>query len=531
MRWYGATLLLGILSGCGAGGGGGGQSSAISFGTVTANAPTVRNVAFANPVAGASTVEAVGATGPFRAADGELPAFAPGGADFAVGVQFEPPGPGEFTGTVTIRFVPAGGGSSSEVTVAVRATAEAAKPSTPTAGLDFGDVLVTTTATRKLTLFNAAAHTSYRVFAPLLPDGFSFPAVSFPITMAPRETRVLDLAYAPAAPTTHAFDLVFPHDAGVGVTLKVPVAARTSGWPEEVVVEYGDVALDANGDTPWLEVEVPMDAISLTVEATATKAETIELSGLEWPGGYAPALPPAGLQWPTWKRGIRSVTVPWTDLGTEQLAPGGGTYRFRFRRESGPAPTLRVRALIESRPGAVVAAGVVDLNVFVAASYNLTPAQVPAWFQSTVAAADPLLATAGLRIGNVTGYILDPLFNQVDITSGPYAMQALFEQSANAVETRVNVFVTWLVPIGGAAGMVQGPASNGWSESGVVVNGPGNGYYVAHEIGHYLGLHHIQQDAITDTNPLTTDNVMWNGTTFTPGQAYVILRHPLVRSP
>jgi hypothetical protein len=201
----------------------------------------------------------------------------------------------------------------------------------------------------------------------------------------------VDVEYAPLVLGIPAFDLVFPHD-GEG-ELRIPVAATTSTWPEEMITDLGDVPLDASGDTPWLEAEVTPHAISLTVEATATADETIECIGLEWPGGFAPPLPPWGLQWPTVKRGIRSVTVPWTDAAGEQLAPGGGTYRFRFRRESGPATTLKVRTIVENRPGAVVSGGVLDLNVFVAASFNITPAQVPLWAQTMLAGADTVFST------------------------------------------------------------------------------------------------------------------------------------------
>jgi hypothetical protein len=170
MRDFGRILLALALGGCG-GGGGSAAPASVYFGVVAADAPTVREVMFENPVAGPSTVEPAAATGPFRAADGELPAFAQGGADFALRVQFEPPSPGEFEGTVTVRFVPAGGGDPVEVRMAVRATAEAAKPSILTKSLDFGEVLATERATRRMTLVNSAVHTASHVGAPSLPQG------------------------------------------------------------------------------------------------------------------------------------------------------------------------------------------------------------------------------------------------------------------------------------------------------------------------------------------------------------------------
>jgi hypothetical protein len=292
------------------------------------------------------------------------------------------------------------------------------------------------------------------------------------------------------------------------------------------------VALDANGETPWLEVDVPSHAISLTVEASATDDETIDLLALEWPGGFAPPLPAWGLQWPSVKRGIRSVTVPWTNAPAEQLTPGGGTYRFRFRRESGPAESLKVRALIESRPGAVVSGGIVDVNVFVRAADNITPEQVPLYAASTIAAADAIFAQIGLKIGDVKGYVLDPTYDPLLMGNDPNKLFQMFAESREAADVRLNVFAIWMNAPQGVAGMVQGPASNGWAETGVAMNGFGNGAVLAHEMLHYLGLHHTDADAITDTSPLT-GNLMAPGLvpTLTPGQAHVVLRHPLVRSP
>jgi len=539
MRVIGA-LFVAVVVGCAGGGGGGFVPPApVNFGIVAADAPTVRKIMVGNPFGTSSNVEAVAETGPFHAAAGALPAPASGGQDFELSVEFVPPAVGDFEGSVTIRFVPAGGGSPVEVKVDVRATAEAAIPSTPTPQVDFGDVLMTTSATRQLRFFNAAGYTSYEVSAPTLPAGFSFVGAIFPIKVPPRETRSVDLEYVPMAPGISSFDLAFPHDAG-GSPLVIRIVATTSGWPEEMVTDLGSVPLDGSGLTPWLEVDVTPDTISFTVEATATSAETIELVGLEWPTGFQPSLPAYGLVWPTVKRGIRSVTVPWTDDPNEQLDPGAGTYKFRFQRESGTATSLKVRTIVENRPGGIVSSGTLDLNVFLIVGPGFTPemAQNNAALQATLAAASTVLGTAGITIGDVAYYgIENQNYNVIGSVSDPWGTEIfqLFQETSVATDPRVNVFyVQSIYGAYGLAGMVQGPASNGWQESGVVISGFDNGRVTAHEVAHYLGLHHIDADAITDTAPATPGNVMGvsvAGPTFTSGQAHVILRHPLVRSP
>jgi len=532
-------FLLACAAACGGGGGGGSpQLAVVAFGTVTADGPTGRDVMFPSPFSATSNAEVAAEDGPFRVAAGELPTLAPGSADLSVRVEFVPPSAGDFEGSVAVRFVPIGGGKAVEVRVNLRATAEAAQPSAPAPLVDFGDVRMTTHATRQLRLFNAAGYSSYEVSAPTLPAGFSMPGTVFPVRVLPRETVWIDLAYDPVAPATHSFDILFPHDAP-GSPLAIHVLALTSGWPEEMITDYGSVALDAAGDTPWLEVELPPDAISFTVEATATTAETVEIVGLEWPHGFQPSLPAWGLVWPTIKRGIRSMTIPWTDDLNYQLEPGGGTYRFKFRRESGPATSLNVRAIVENRPQGIVTTGTLDLNVYLIVGPGFTPDQAksdPA-LQAALAGANTILQTAGITIGDVAYYgIEDSSYSIIGTPTDPNTeIFKLLAESYRATDTRVNVFyVSYLYYALGVSGLVQGPAANGWPESGVIITGPDAGNVTAHEIGHYLGLHHIDLDAITDTGPLMTGNVMGvstAGPTFTPGQGFVIRRHPLLRSP
>lgn len=533
-------LLLAILGGCGGGGGGAPQSAIIDFGLVAADAPTVREVTFSNPFAGPSNVDAAGESGPFRAAPGEFPSAAPGGLDFALRVEFTPPSTGEFEGSVTVRFMPVGGGDPASVTVRLRATAEAAKPKVLTTSLDFGDVRISETASRRMTVVNGSRETAISLPAPSIPPAFSIPATAFPLRVGPQETVTLDVQYSPTTLGAHSFDLVLPYDAA-GAPLKIPVMATTSTWPEEMVVDYGEVALDASGLTPWLEVDVTPHAISVTFEASTATHDAIEVDAIEGPGGFAPPLPPYGLFWYHPKRGIQNVTLPWTDDASQQLVPGGGIYRFRFRHESGPATTLRVRALVENRVGGVALAGVVDLNVFFSPGTGVTPQTAAAWIQPIISGVDGILGKGGLAIGDVAFHFLtDPAFDSIDLGLNPDGLYQLCEQSAAAAEARVNVFYVRslrdsVLTISGRTASIQGPASNGWMDSGVAVVSIDDGAVTAHEILHYLGLHHpLEGDAITDTPAGLPGNIMSAATlagTLTAGQAHVVLRHPLVRSP
>ena len=106
----------------------------------------------------------------------------------------------------------------------------------------------------------------------------------------------------------------------------------------------------------------------------------------------------------------------------------------------------------------------------------------------------------------------------------------------------------------GIAGGIPGPpfVVDGNSHSGVAISWPDTeagsdllGATAAHELGHYLGLFHSPEqaqegttlsgmhDPISDTPENDKTNLMWwaseGGVTLSPGQGFVLMRHPNVR--
>ena len=104
-------------------------------------------------------------------------------------------------------------------------------------------------------------------------------------------------------------------------------------------------------------------------------------------------------------------------------------------------------------------------------------------------------------------------------------------------EAGISVYVVESLPsgVGGLSLGTPGTPYNGTYYTGVVVrrldDSAEMARVVAHEIGHYLGLYHVDdvvvEDPIADTEGFR--NLMERGTELTPGQRFVMQKHPLVR--
>jgi hypothetical protein len=342
------------------------------------------------------------------------------------------------------------------------------------------------------------------------------------------------------------------------------VELRATGLPSEEVLDFGALPLGATTrETSEVEIEVPANAISLTIEAFGDTdgGGPIFLASLTGPGGKVyvdVADPHAGpylfernfpsdfFQLPVVPLHDSRFQIPNTDDPSVQLVPGGGTYRFRLSNLGGSLATLRVRVHLELRTSGA-SDGRFPLNVFLAAGLPVSAAQAATDppLQEALGEAQRLLGRAGLGFATVTySKLASPAFDhpQADDT-GP-----LFERSTIAPGEGVNVFFVVSIPFA-VAGAIPGGKRNGTPYSGIVVPYPGTytplaiGATVAHEISHYLGLGHTLEnpglpwthDLILDTTecavPACDDNLMDAiaiGSELTPGQAHVIRRHHLV---
>jgi len=536
-----------MLSACGGGGGGGVPPlQQVTFGIVRADAPTAVDVQVANPLAAAATVEELGgAGGLFAPAPGALPAIVPSGGLLTLRVVFTPDAPGARAGQIRLRFV--AGREESEVVLKLDAIVETPMVSLLTPTLAFPTALIGEVMSRDIRVRNPNQFTPVDLTSiGVLPADF---ATDFqPGALLAGDTATIHVTYEPTAP--NAFDFQIGLVNSLGAPLRVRVTARADTWLAEKTIDFGTVGFTQGSTTDWLEVEVPAVAISLSIEAVGSSSSTnAGLLGLEGPGGkiYETAQGTGPFVWDAAAEGVLAATLPSSDNPNAQLVPGGGTYRFRLYRASGGGTSFHVRAIIENRDGVPANEGQLDLNVFLVPILGITGPETDTKLQDVLTRVDDLLSQVNLHVGAVSYYQLNnTAYEDVSSTEFP----KLLQESSVASETRANVFFVrsaFGTPgVLGIAGAIAAPKLNGTGVSGVLVDydfGDATvvGLVAAHEIGHLLGLYHTTEsdgsfDIITDTLqcPATANCgnylMFWDtlGYLITPGQAHVILAHPLV---
>lgn len=301
------------------------------------------------------------------------------------------------------------------------------------------------------------------------------------------------------------------------------------------LTKIGSELLAIGQMTKSYEIEVPDDAISLTIVVDGGSASDIDIANVVSPSGArlvnnASGIYPFGYTSAlAFGQSALGFSAPYNANYT--FEPGAWRFNARHAASSdGQARELTLYYHIKTKPGRKM-----DLNFFIVAIEDCEgpdDANMARFIEATRIA----IRNLGLELGQYDIYnltsdkarelsIVDPELDS-DRNGNPDDMDELFMISSIAENERLNVFLVnrfaqW--DYLGIAGGISGPMGlQGTRASGVAINSFGSlemlaryataqAETVAHEIGHYIGLTHTTEsngrffDSISDTPECPVD--------------------------
>lgn len=314
--------------------------------------------------------------------------------------------------------------------------------------------------------------------------------------------------------------------------------------PDQVLL---DVQLGAAANDAAFVLDVPPRAASFMLVVEDSAGSFVGVKSLRGPGGstlYDLAL---GLGSPIWylqDTRISAMLVP----NTPDIAWSPGTHCASFYAPA--VAEVDVQALLKLSPTGDVTSGVLDLNFYVmnlggmpcgVDDLNATSAPSHPVLQNAIDGMRGIYGQMGVSIGTIT-YHDRSTYPALDVVDGndQQELAQLFALATDSSGYSVDVFLMRaLGGVVGTASVVTGPAGKHTiPHAGVAVNAQADclsaslASLLAHEIGHHLGMFHIDADPIADTttDPTNFMSQTAEGTIASAGQGFVLRRHPNVKS-
>jgi HYDIN/CFA65/VesB-like, Ig-like domain/Abnormal spindle-like microcephaly-assoc'd, ASPM-SPD-2-Hydin/Cep192 domain 4 len=172
------------------------NTSSLSFGSILVGSPTSQAFTLTNTGTGSVSISQVAATGAGFTVSGF-----PGGVTLAAGqslpltANYSPVGAGAVTGSISVVST----ATNSPLTISLSGTGVQPQISVAPSSLSFGNLVVGTNGTQKLTISNPGTATLSVTQAALAGTAFSTSGLALPLSIAPGGTASFNISFAPAS--------------------------------------------------------------------------------------------------------------------------------------------------------------------------------------------------------------------------------------------------------------------------------------------------------------------------------------------
>src|SRR3984885_9016561 len=214
------------------------SASSLSFGSLTVNTTSTLSVTLTSSGTSAVTVSSAAITGAgFTIVAQSFPATLNANQSVTLQVQFEPTTTGAASGQIAISSNSTTGGTAA---VALSGTGTAASPqlTISASSLSFGSLTVNTASTQTLTLTSSGTSAVTVSSAAITGAGFTIVGGSFPVTLNPTQTLVLQVQFEPTTAGAVTGELTVSSNSTTGGTAAVALSGTGTAVAHSVDLSW-----------------------------------------------------------------------------------------------------------------------------------------------------------------------------------------------------------------------------------------------------------------------------------------------------